>query len=154
MSILSIISNSSERLFSYHSNFTICLLVNFFIIVIPMDCGTLMSTKKDWYREGGKSCIIGQRRVQKKPDVNAYTKRVEFFVRLKIRIHRNSNIMSSLKDKQAMKIPFPFRRCKRALRNFLNCDETYYLVIKITACNSHLQRKYLPEWNAKMPIIL
>ena len=59
MSILSIISNSSERLFSYHSNFTICLLVNFFIIVIPMDCGTLMSTKKDWYREGGKSCIIG-----------------------------------------------------------------------------------------------
>ena len=97
---------------------------------------------------------IGQRRVQKKPDANAYTKRVEFFVRLKIRIHRNSNIMSSLKDKQAMKIPFPFRRCKRALRNFLNCDETYYLVIKITACNSHLQRKYLPEWNAKMPIIL
>ena len=56
--MLSIISNSSERLFSYHSNFTICLLVNFFIIVIPMDCGTLMSTKKDWYREGGKSCII------------------------------------------------------------------------------------------------
>ena len=58
MSILSIISNSSERLFSYHSNFTICLLVNFFIIVIPMDCGTLMGAKKDWYREGGKSCII------------------------------------------------------------------------------------------------
>ena len=57
---------------------------------------------------------IGQRRVQKKPDVNAYTKRVEFFVRLKIRIHRNSNIMSSLEDKQAMKIPFPLRRCKRA----------------------------------------
>ena len=58
MSILSIISNCSERLFSYHWNFTICLLVNFFIIVIPMDCGTLMSTKKDWYREGGKSCIM------------------------------------------------------------------------------------------------
>ena len=58
MSILSIISNCSERLFSYHWNFTICLLVNFFIIVIPMDCGTLMSTKKDWYREGEKSCII------------------------------------------------------------------------------------------------
>ena len=58
MSILSIISNCSERLFSYHWNFTICLLVNFFIIIIPMDCGTLMSTKKDWYREGWKSCII------------------------------------------------------------------------------------------------
>ena len=58
MSILSIISNCSERLFSYHWNFTICLLVNFFIIVISMDCGTLMSTKKDWYREGEKSCII------------------------------------------------------------------------------------------------
>ena len=57
MSIISIISNCSERLFSYHWNFTICLLVNFFIIIIPMDCGTLMSTKKDWYREGGKSCI-------------------------------------------------------------------------------------------------
>ena len=57
MSILSIISNCSERLFSYHWNFTICLLVNFFIIVIPMDCGTLMSTKKDWYREGGNHVL-------------------------------------------------------------------------------------------------
>ena len=98
---------------------------------------------------------IGQRRASKKSLTQTPTpKEWNFFVRLKIRIHRNSNIMSSLKDKQAMKIPFPFRRCKRALRNFLNCDETYYLVIKITACNSHLQRKYLPEWNAKMPIIL
>ena len=58
MSMLSIISNCSERLFSYHWNFTICWLVNFFIILISMDCGTLMSTKKDWYREGGKSSII------------------------------------------------------------------------------------------------
>ena len=58
MSILTTISNCTEKLFENHRNYTICSLVNFFTIVISMYCGTLMSKEKDWYQWGEKSCII------------------------------------------------------------------------------------------------